>query len=492
MSSPSRRPILRALLAAGLVSAVAWPAMAQGQLDPRIRWRVVVPGYATTNFVATAPDGTVYVNSDDGLMALDANGGLEWEVPNTSQRLARPIHVAAEGTLYVGGLGFGQITALHPDGSVRWAHTPDAGSGLVAGPSVGLDGNIYAIADGLGTYSLDPEGNLRWVGDYELTTAYNNAPIWFDSERFFAAVNHFGGGPSLHVYDLTDGMEIWGSASLGIPWTGFPALDPLGRVIGPRWPTYVQALRAEDGHVEWYSQHPGLANFLIQKPQVGSDGVIYTTDISGGDLWAIDPDGSTRWFLPHDLDESVSQLGVSPDNRVIVAVGVSDTRWLRGYDTADGGLLWEVELEPENGVDPFVSAFEVVFTPDSRTAYVATNFLGDVNDYGYLYAVALDTGPTLSITGVCPGAATLRIAGATPGGELPLARGSARGSFTVPGGPCAGTELDLSEPRLVRTLRADPAGDVDLDVELPAAACGAYLQAVDRTTCATSDAVRIP
>ena len=51
------------------------------------------------------------------------------------------------------------ITAIAPDGSIRWTYTePSVGQGVIAGPTVGPDGNIYVISDygGLGAFALSP------------------------------------------------------------------------------------------------------------------------------------------------------------------------------------------------------------------------------------------------------------------------------------------------------------------------------------------------
>ncbi len=91
--------------------------------------------------------------------------------------------------------------------------------------------------------------------------------------------------------------------------------------------------------------------------------------------------------------------------------------------------------------------------------------------------------------GDCPGDYRLRITCATPNGDVCLFRSFNRGNFTLPTGPCAGTVLDLG-PRvvLVGTFQADGDGTVIIGGTLPDAACGRLmLQAVDQTTCATSN-----
>ncbi|MDH3524998.1 MAG: PQQ-binding-like beta-propeller repeat protein [Acidobacteriota bacterium] len=370
-----------------LVASLSTTAARGGPLDPRVQWRVTMEGVATTNYVAVAPDGTIYANNNDRLLALDPDGNVLWDLPNIGQDYARPINVAADGTIYAGGLGTGQVTALNPDGSLLWAYTPASGSGLLAGPSLGPDGALYAIANNLGTYSLDADGNLRWIGEYEISTSYNNAPLRFDAERFFAGIDHSGAFPSLHVYGLADGLEIWGSGSAGIPWGGYPTLGAAGEVLGRRWPTWIQSLAPADGEVQWFSHHPGNPQSLTW-PAVAPDGAVYSGDIFGMELWAVEPDGTTRWVLGEETG-SIMQVRVAPDNATVVTTGRIDLGYLRGYDPADGALLWHVDLPDESDMPQYVSAFEVVFSPDGRTAYVATNFAGGAVQHGYLYAVTL-------------------------------------------------------------------------------------------------------
>ena len=51
------------------------------------------------------------------------------------------------------------ITAIAPNGAIRWTFTePSIGQGVIAGPTVGPDGNIYVVSDlgGLGAFALSP------------------------------------------------------------------------------------------------------------------------------------------------------------------------------------------------------------------------------------------------------------------------------------------------------------------------------------------------
>ncbi|MFG0330710.1 MAG: FG-GAP repeat domain-containing protein [Phycisphaerales bacterium] len=96
----------------------------------------------------------------------------------------------------------------------------------------------------------------------------------------------------------------------------------------------------------------------------------------------------------------------------------------------------------------------------------------------------------LAINGTCPGAVTLTVSGATPGGTVAFIYAFGRGSVTIPqGNPCAGTTLDLDgSATLLDTARANASGEASVSGNAPAAACGrVFLQALDVATCSTSD-----
>ncbi|MHC4823232.1 MAG: hypothetical protein ACYTEP_04350 [Planctomycetota bacterium] len=99
---------------------------------------------------------------------------------------------------------------------------------------------------------------------------------------------------------------------------------------------------------------------------------------------------------------------------------------------------------------------------------------------------------SLSVTGSCPGTISIDVTNATPVGQVAVVRSGSAGSFTVPGGPCAGTVLGLNSPVLLVTLTADAVGDASVSGAAPAAACGAFLQAVDLSTCGTTTVEQVP
>ena len=96
-------------------------------------------------------------------------------------------------------------------------------------------------------------------------------------------------------------------------------------------------------------------------------------------------------------------------------------------------------------------------------------------------------GVTLAFSGSCPGPMTLTVSGASSNGDVAIGWSSNPGSSTVPGGACAGTAIDLQAPRLLTILTADAQGQASLNKDVGGGACGVRLQALDLSSCATSN-----
>ncbi|NOG55228.1 MAG: hypothetical protein HND57_13045 [Planctomycetes bacterium] len=104
------------------------------------------------------------------------------------------------------------------------------------------------------------------------------------------------------------------------------------------------------------------------------------------------------------------------------------------------------------------------------------------------------TPPSLTTLGSCPGQMRFKVESATPGARIAYLYADGEGSFEIPPGyQCAGLTLGLNKTtKLASVGVADENGTGRLDVKVPAIACGrVYVQAVDVTTCETSNVVHI-
>jgi len=135
-------------------------------------------------------------------------------------------------------------------------------------------------------------------------------------------------------------------------------------------------------------------------------------------------------------------------------------------------------LDPINGVPGFQFSFTAPGTTWQNSLVPASGMSLQVRE------PSGPTGPALAWSGSCPGAGTVSVNGATPGGAVYLGYSRTLGPWAVPTGPCAGTVLDLVTPTLVTVLTADAQGDAAAPANVPAAACGqVHVQAFDLGGC---------
>jgi outer membrane protein assembly factor BamB len=352
----------------------------------QVAWRVVAPGTGSIFAPAIGPDGTLYALNERELRAVSPEGNILWTVPAAPG----PVDVAADGTIYTSASN--SIQALNTDGTQRWVF--DSGDLIVAGPAVGPNGNVYAVASakfgGIGMFSLDAGGSLRWSNQGDpLMMSHGGLPhsIVFGENRAFVAMKPSRGKnpPALWAFDL-DGNQAF--TLLG-SCQGQPVVSPLtGELItGNGLCQSVNAHDVQTGSLNWStspsSQSPcsGLADIAV-----GPDGAIYTAFCYRA-FWSLTPSGTVRWF-----DDNFGQFfmmrrfGVLPDNSAVLELGNDPSQpsgRVRAYSPATGDLLWETPL-PDIGASATTSP---VFDWGRRRAYfLAQDFVTVTN---YLYAIDL-------------------------------------------------------------------------------------------------------
>ena len=100
--------------------------------------------------------------------------------------------------------------------------------------------------------------------------------------------------------------------------------------------------------------------------------------------------------------------------------------------------------------------------------------------------------PSLTVSGACPGEVTIEYSEATPNGAVVPLHADTQGTFVIPSGRCAGTVIDLADPKRLSPWAADETGTVLETVTVPPSACGRFLQVIDAATCTTSNVAQLP
>jgi IPT/TIG domain len=368
------------------------------QSSGRVKWRFQVDaqyGYLYDR-PAVGPDGMVVaIDAMGNIYALSASGGLKWIVRAGG---FGPPSIGADGTTYVASMN--TITAIAPDGAIKWTYTePSSGQGVIAGPTVGPDGNIYVVTDfgGLGAFALSPAGGLLWSNSGNPTfMEYGQlgAEIAFGQGRLYVGFDEFGVADGT-IFGLTlGGAQQWAVPAGGVDNGGMqgqtqPAVGADGSVYMTSWGMNGSTLYAFDpgtGALKWTSS-PWPSNGMSE-PTVGADGTIFVGR-SLSYLDAIRPNGTTKWsifdggVLAHptvDLQGAQVLSGEAPN--------YGEPGFVRDFSAADGHLLWQVALPSENG------GYQVLesrprFTPDGQSAYFGTfvSAPDSPDQYAYLYAV---------------------------------------------------------------------------------------------------------
>lgn len=135
------------------------------------------------------------------------------------------------------------------------------------------------------------------------------------------------------------------------------------------WDGRLYALNMTNGATRWSFLTGG---YITGSPAVAADGTIYFGS-ADGILYALNPDGSLRWFVPV-LSEMETSPSIAPDGSVIV--GTMDGRVVAVR--ADGTLKWEFEAEDVPGEDKRILAAPAI-GPNG------TVYIGSGN--GRLYAI---------------------------------------------------------------------------------------------------------
>jgi hypothetical protein len=363
----------------------------------RVRWRFQAHGLHILHRPAIGPDGTIYALDAQGLLyALTPDGGLKWVFRSAGGDYG-PASVGPDGTVYVASDSV--IYAVNPDGTEKWRFAGIPGAAwVIAGPSVGPDGNIYAVNQFGPAYSLTPQGTLRWTQGYYAHYGSTGREIVFGAPgHLYFALNMYATGfpPSLF------GLTVNGSLVFQIGVFNGAGIDvaPDATVIYTSY-AGITAI-TPTGQLKWNMPGNNISGMSV--PTVGIDGNVYAVQNSY-DVYSTTLGGALRWHINAlgVLDGPV----VSPANHLIIMPGRSnygEPGYFQAVSTG-GAPLWKVDLPFENG-NWTTAASRARFSGDGQTAYFGTV----INDYAadpYCYVYAIDTsggaapGPVVTVSGL--------------------------------------------------------------------------------------------
>lgn len=325
-------------------------------------------GYTGVGQPRVAPDGTIYVGADS-LYALFPDGRVKWTAPI----LAGLIDVGPDGTVYTSSVH--TVYAYAPDGTERWRFTDPGGWGITTGPTVGPDGNVYAVTiqGGLGAFSLTPDGELRWsVPGFITSDGRESGRVAFGPDNLYYADGTLGVEGCDAPYDglvsiSLDGEVEWCHAISGVfdPPNGVVAtLDGRGIIQQNALPGIDMQAYRPDGERDW------VQTFRTDGIGVGPDSHLYMFVVTT--LVSLTADGEPRWSAWQPINNFPQDPVVAPDRSAVVAgssYGFGNNGIIIAADPADGQTLWSIPVTgPSAG-----AGGPAAFSPDGAVVYVPIN-----------------------------------------------------------------------------------------------------------------------
>jgi len=269
-----------------------------------------LPGQLTEHPPAVLPDGSVFLGSYAGALALTPNGGVRWEYRTAGmgtgpyEHVHGGVAVGQDGTVYFGTEQYeGIAVALWPDGTERWVtnvldsvpmFSPDTWQFFGAPVLVGDSLVVFVEADGRGVIGLDARtGAERWrweSGDYtnsrqRLAAVAANGDVVVVLRQQLVRID-----PAGNVVWAVDGRPVWFEAG-----STAPAIAG-DRIFVPAHGG-VHVYEADGSYVTAF----GSAGWPAGAVTVGRGGVIYALDYDA--LRSFAPDGTLRYEVPVPNEE---------------------------------------------------------------------------------------------------------------------------------------------------------------------------------------------
>jgi len=260
--------------------------------DGTLKWKTKLNGWIWST-PAIAEDGTIYIGTyGDYLFAINPDGTLKWSFCAWGSISSSPA-IAEDGTIYFGTMGFPEwggckIFAINPNGTEKWHYA--TGDKIMSDPAIADDGTIYIGSSDDYLYAMHPNGTLRWrfeTGDIVKShpSIADDGTIYFDSFDGYLYALHPNGTMK---WRTSGGGSYASGAVIAQDGTIYDAGNKYLYAIYPngtrKWSFYLGSSQTHIAH---------------SSPAIGADGTIYVgtgiAEMSGGDIIAVNPDGTERW-----------------------------------------------------------------------------------------------------------------------------------------------------------------------------------------------------
>jgi len=323
-------------------------------------------------------EGIIYIGSDS-VYAIYPNGELKWRY-NDNFRISSTPAIDENGILYVGSI-LDYVNHFYAidinNGDLIWKKQHD---NIYSSPAIGDDGSIYFGSLNENIYAYYPNGTLKWKFKTE-NDVYSSPAIGDDGTIYCGSEDG-----NLYALYPNNGTLKWNYETEGGVGKG-PSIADDGTIYFGSWDGNLYAVHP-DGTLKWKSG----GRLAVTTPITGTDGTIY---VGNEKLSAINPDnGTVKWKVDSGDRITSSTPCISDDGTIyfgnteggeIVAVNHDGTeKWRKSI----GGNIWSAPAIGEDG----------------------TIYIGNGREEGHIYAFgSLDSdaptapdidGPRLCFTGI--------------------------------------------------------------------------------------------
>jgi len=351
------------------------------------KWRFYAKGWIEQGAVID-DDGIIYFGGGWGdLTALYPDGTMKWKYELDGQILGSTPAIAEDGTIYVGAWD-SCLYAINPDGTKKWKFKSVGPSSIASSPVIAEDGSIYfgvmGPAENGRIYGVYPNGTEKWHYD----TGY-----WITSDPCIGddGTIYIGSGDNYFYAMNPDGTLKW-RFKTGHYVKGPPSVADDGTVYIGSWDGYFYALYPNNGTMKWRCSIGGGSE---TNPSIADDGTIY---IGGRKLYAVYPNGTKKWsFGLGDGHIHQSSPTISADGTIYF--GTDDTGYIYAVNP-NGTQKWRKKI-----ANKWVESSPSI--AEDGTVYIGSSY--DMSG-GYLHAFGTQqtnnppteptiTGPTEGKTG---------------------------------------------------------------------------------------------
>ena len=275
----------------------------------------------SVNSIAPAIDdnGIIYFGDGNGYFyAINSDGTEKWKSRISTAIYSSPV-ITEDGIIIIGNSDNWEIDAFYPNGTLKWAY--QTGLVVYSSPAIGPDGIIYCGSHDTYLYALYPNnGTLKWkygTGNWIRTSPCigDDGTIYVVSlDGYLYAIN-----PDSSLKWKTD-VGAGTSPTIGQDGTIYCGYDKL------------YAINPTDGSVKWTFDVGGTIRGGT--PCNSVEGTIYVGTSDGGELIAINSDGTEKW--QKDIGTCESAPAISENETVYVGSGRMEGGYTYGYLYAFG------------------------------------------------------------------------------------------------------------------------------------------------------------